>query len=190
MTTLPTDIRILDAAQHLMQVRGYNAFSYADIADVVGIRKASIHHHFATKADLARAVVVRYRAETRAMIAAIDHKMGAPTQKLRDYVGLYATMLHNGPRICLCALLAAETPTLPDIVGEEIQGFFTDHESWLTSVFVAAGDTPRRPEGAPRSAQVLLAGIDGAMLIARTYHDAARFDAVAEGLLDLLLEAD
>jgi len=44
--------RILDIAQDLIQRRGFNAFSYHDIAAPMGIRKASIHYHFPSKADL------------------------------------------------------------------------------------------------------------------------------------------
>src|SRR4051794_36242328 len=57
----PTSDLILDVAQELLQTRGYNAISYQDIADRIGIRKASIHHHFPNKSDLAQALVRRYR---------------------------------------------------------------------------------------------------------------------------------
>ena len=60
MPTAPsrgTANRILDVAERLVQLRGYNAFSYADVAKAVGIRKASLHYHFATKGDLGLALV-------------------------------------------------------------------------------------------------------------------------------------
>ena len=60
---------ILQCARSLIIAGGYNGFSYADIAEVVGIRKASIHHHFPTKADLVRILAARYREEAEAGIA-------------------------------------------------------------------------------------------------------------------------
>jgi len=51
-----TATRILDTAERLVQSRGYNGFSYADIAERVGITKASLHHHFETKATLGQAI--------------------------------------------------------------------------------------------------------------------------------------
>src|SRR6195952_1496346 len=51
---------LLFEAEVLIRSRGYSGFSYADLADAVGIRKASIHHHFPTKADLAVALVAAY----------------------------------------------------------------------------------------------------------------------------------
>lgn len=44
--------KILDVADDLVQRVGLNAMSYTHISDAVGIRKASIHHHFPRKEDL------------------------------------------------------------------------------------------------------------------------------------------
>ena len=35
-----------------MQTRGYNGFSYADIAAELGVTKATLHFHYATKEQL------------------------------------------------------------------------------------------------------------------------------------------
>jgi len=188
-TTIPTDRRIMDVAQRLMQVRGYNAFSYADIADDVGVRKATIHHHFPSKGELARSVVVRYRAATRAMLAAIDRETADPRRKLERYAALYGAMLRDGPRLCLCALLAAELPTLPDAVRAEVGAFYADHEAWLGRVLQdgAAAGTLRVDGPVETAAQLALAGIEGAMLVARAHGDPERFDAIARRLLDALV---
>jgi len=182
---IPTDRRIMDAAQRLMQVRGYNAFSYADIAEEVGVRTATIHYHFPSKGVLARDVVARYRADTRAKLAAIDREVADAPRKLERYVALYGAIVREGPRICLCALLAAELPTLPTGVDAEVRGYYTDHEAWLSRVLedgVAAGAL-RIADAPTMTAQILLSGIDGAMLVARAHDEPARFDAIAYRLL-------
>ena len=60
--TLPSGTRasLMQTAESLLCTRGYAAFSYADLAEAVGIRKASIHHHFPAKEDLGVAVVEAY----------------------------------------------------------------------------------------------------------------------------------
>ncbi len=185
---IPTDRRIMDAAQRLMQVRGYNAFSYADIAEEVGVRTATIHYHFPSKGALGRDVVARYRADTRAELAAIDREGAGARRKLERYIDLYGAMVREGSRICLCALLAAELPTLPTGVHAEVRGYYADHEVWLSRVLedgVATGAL-RIADPAPMTAQILLSGIDGAMLTARAHGDPARFDAIASRLLDTI----
>ncbi len=182
---IPTDHRIMDAAERLMQVRGYNAFSYADIAEEVGVRTATIHYHFPSKGLLARDVVARYRADTRARLAAIDRETSGPRRKLERYVALYGAIMRQGPRICLCALLAAELPTLPAGVDAEVRGYYADHEAWLSRVLedgVAAGAL-RIADAPTITAQILLSGIDGAMLVARAHGDAGQFDVIASRLL-------
>ena len=47
-----TSQQILDIAQRLVQTRGFNAFSYADIANELNVSKASLHYHFTSKAKL------------------------------------------------------------------------------------------------------------------------------------------
>ena len=54
-----TRSRILDVAEQLVQTRGFNGFSYADISAELGITKASLHYHFATKAEHGRTLVAR-----------------------------------------------------------------------------------------------------------------------------------
>ena len=52
---------ILDVAERRIRAHGYNGFSFREIADEIGIKSASVHYHFPTKADLAAAVAKRYR---------------------------------------------------------------------------------------------------------------------------------
>src|SRR3546814_4811414 len=64
-------------------------FSYADISSVVGIRKASIHHHFPSKSDLVRTVVAQYREEAEAGIAELERNVPDPLEQLRAYIGYW-----------------------------------------------------------------------------------------------------
>src|SRR6185503_12431598 len=98
---------ILDVAEELAQTRGYNGFSYADIAAKLGVTKASLHYHFPSKAELGRALIARYHTAFSAALEAIDQHALKPGEKLRQYVGLYDAVMRND-RMCLCGMLAAE----------------------------------------------------------------------------------
>jgi TetR/AcrR family transcriptional repressor of nem operon len=102
---------ILDVAEQLAQTRGYNGFSYADIAAQLGVTKASLHYHFPSKAELGRALIQRYHRLFGAALEAIAGR-NPPQEKLKQYVGLYDSVLSN-ERMCLCGMLAAEYATLP-----------------------------------------------------------------------------
>ena len=79
-----TATRILDSAESLVQVRGFNGFSYADVAAELGVTKASLHYHFPGKAELGRALIVRYATRFNAALAGIDASgADAPDQARR-----------------------------------------------------------------------------------------------------------
>jgi TetR/AcrR family transcriptional repressor of nem operon len=179
-----TATRILDTAERLVQSRGYNGFSYADIAARLGITKASLHHHFETKATLGQALIERYHAQFTQALATIDAGGGDAADRLRSYARLYAAVL-EGERLCLCGMLAAEYDTLPAAMQEGIRQFFNVNEQWLAGVLEQGRSSGRfqRRGSARDSARVLLSALEGAMLVARPYHDFARFNAAAEHLL-------
>jgi len=182
---LPTDQRLLAVAQCLMQTHGYHGVGYATVAAAVGVRKSSVFHHFPAKEDLVRAVVARYRATVRDGLAAIDRAMDDPCDKLARYAGLYRALLARREHMCLCGLLAAEATTLPGVVRAEMRGYFEEHEAWLGDA-LAAGRAAAllRVDGSnAEAAQRLLAGVEGALLVAQAHDDDARFDAIAAGTL-------
>jgi TetR/AcrR family transcriptional repressor of nem operon len=176
--------RILDIAEQLVQVHGFNGFSYADISAELDIRKASIHHHFATKAKLGAQLIRRYRERFASSLEEIESSGAGPGVMLERYVRLYADVLREN-RMCLCGMLAAEITSLPRPLRSALRAFFDDNEAWLARVL----DRAQRGgvlafAGSPRAqARLVLASLEGAMLVARSYADAARFESAAAILL-------
>lgn len=183
---------ILDVAQDLVRCRGYSAFSYADIAHQVGIRKASIHYHFPAKEDLGRELMARYRAAVQQSLRHIDRTEADPRQQIQQFVTLYRDGLGNC-QMCLCGMLAAEIEVLPASVQQEVRAFLSVVQDWLTQVLTAgqqAGCLHLRWDPATEAAQVL-ATVQGAQLIARAAEDRlATFDAVAHPLVAALTVED
>ncbi|MFS2154565.1 TetR/AcrR family transcriptional regulator [Rhizobium sp. Rhizsp42] len=165
-----TYTRILDTAQSLIINRGYNAFSYADISAVLGIGKATIHHHFPGKADLVVAVIARYRQATEDGLGAMAAHEPRAGRRLAGYVGFWEQCIRdsNAP-FCIAALLAAELPSLPAEVAEQVKAHFDELTARLTS-FIDEGlrkGELTSTEDAERSARILVATVHGAMLAAR-----------------------
>jgi TetR/AcrR family transcriptional repressor of nem operon len=179
-----TSGQILDVAERLAQTRGFNGFSYADIATELGITKASLHYHYPTKADLGRALIDRYSTTFAAALAGIEER-GAPRPvQLERYVAIYAEVLKAG-RICLCGMLAAEYTTLPAVMQDAIRGFFDVNERWLSRVLESGRkDGSLAFEGTPEdAARAITSALEGAMLLARPYGGAARFKSAAQRVL-------
>lgn len=180
---------ILSSARTLIMNGGYNGFSYADIAEVVGIRKASIHHHFPSKVDLVRDLVMRYREDARIGLASAERSMPDSLELLTFYADYWAKCIEDSSRpFCVCAMLASELPALPPEVAVEVRAFFKQLSAWLTSVMERGSKAGRlylsnTPEV---EAEAFMASVHGAMLSARAYGSSEVFAAVLRPTLQRL----
>jgi TetR/AcrR family transcriptional repressor of nem operon len=186
-----TAARILDVAERLAQVRGFNGFSYADVAAELGITKAGLHYHFAGKAELGEALIRRYSERFAAALEEIDRSDADAPTKLDAYARIYADVLRER-RMCLCGMLAAEYETLSEPMRKALVRFFDDNEAWLARVIEQG-----RKEGSLRAdgpaqdeARTIVGGLEGALLVARPFGDVRRFEAAATNLLTALATKD
>jgi TetR/AcrR family transcriptional repressor of nem operon len=179
-----TASQILDVAERLVQVRGFNGFSYANIAAELHITKAALHYHFAGKADLGEALITRYASCFAEALARADAAGLGPSGKLTAYADLYLQVLRDR-KMCLCGMLAAEYQTLPQPMRDAVISFFDQNESWLETVLEQGRDegSLQFTGSARDAARMIISGLEGAMLIARPYGDIARFQATAANLL-------
>jgi TetR/AcrR family transcriptional repressor of nem operon len=176
--------RILDIAERLVQTRGFNNFSYADIATELGITKASLHYHFPGKGELGLALITRYGERFSVELRRIDHDLPDARAKLEAYADLYAGVLRE-ERMCMCGILAAEYPTLPDAMRGAVIRFFDTNRVWLEGVLTEGKkDQSLAINGSIDDiAQTIISTLEGAMLVARPYGGLARFDSSARQLL-------
>lgn len=180
---------ILRCARSLIVAGGYNGFSYADISKVVGIRKASIHHHFPTKADLVRTLVAQYRNEAERGLSTLEQHVTAPAEQLRSYTVYWeACIMDQSAPFCICALLAGESPMLPEEVRVEVRAHFRTLSAWLTGVMERGGKDGSLvlTDTAEAEAEAFVAAIHGAMLSARAHGNPSMFGKVTAALLKRL----
>jgi TetR/AcrR family transcriptional repressor of nem operon len=176
--------RILETAERLVQTRGFNGFSYADIAASLKVTKASLHYHFPAKAELGRSLIARYERTFAAALEAIDRRGKDAPDKLRRYAAIYAGVLRKD-RMCLCGMLAAEYATLPPAMQKELRRFFEANERWLESVLEAGRAAGELDFAGPARelAALFVGSLEGAMMLARSRGGVARFRATAERLI-------
>ena len=184
MAAADTPQRILDIAEKLVQTRGFNGFSYADIAQAMKVTKASLHYHFPAKADLGARLIERYERNFLAALKGIDGQGRDARDKLRKYAAIYEEVLRDN-RMCLCGMLAAEFGTLPKPMREDMRHFFDENERWLVGVLEQGRKEKTIKFSGPASevAQAIIGSLEGALMIARSYADVARFAAAKERIL-------
>ncbi|WP_436810260.1 TetR/AcrR family transcriptional regulator [Sphingomonas sp. DT-204] len=182
--------QIVDEGRRLIMTRGYNGFSYADVAAAIGIRKASIHHHFAAKSDLAKAVVEQSRAVIRAQVEQLADIEPEASEQLRAYVAYWERCIaDDSAPFCVAAMLAAELPSLPDDLVVVVRAHFAELTGWLTRILalgVRQGNVSLvRPPA--EEADAFMSAVYGAMLSARAFDDPERFAVITETLLSRIV---
>ncbi|MEP1142406.1 MAG: TetR/AcrR family transcriptional regulator [Henriciella sp.] len=170
----------MKAAEKRVRAAGFTEMSFRDVANDVGIKSASVHYHFPTKADLGEALVEGYASRFEQRLNEIDktNLLGA----LSDFIGLYDEALVLNEAICLCAVLGAEAIGLPDTVTDRTRRFFAMNLDWLGDLFAAYGI---KDEVA--LASVIVTALEGAMIVASTSQDRHIFDQVSRKLSELVV---
>lgn len=165
----PTAERVVDAAEGLVQQHGYNGFSYDDVAQLVGIKKPSIHHHFPKKGELVAVVAQRYTHRFREELLSIEGQHAKAPDRLTAYAALFERTFAKDRRLCVCGMLGAESDSLPDAVVSEVERFFKVNLDWLTLV-VADGQRAAliTSNSTPEAlAEAFLCALEGSMMVGR-----------------------
>jgi TetR/AcrR family transcriptional repressor of nem operon len=174
---------LLSHAKTLLMTRGYNAFSYRHLSELVGVKTSSIHYYFPTKDDLVLETVNAYSADLMSSIYAIDSSAPAD-KKLDRYAKLFGRIYGGGNQVCLCGMLASDIESLPEKVRQAVQAFFKANENWLAKVLAEGEaqdtlDARGKPEAAART---LYAAFQGSLLASRLFHTRARLDEIADSV--------
>jgi TetR/AcrR family transcriptional regulator, transcriptional repressor for nem operon len=169
---------ILAAARRNAQAHGYSGLNFRDLADEVGIKAASIYHHFPSKADLGAAVARRYWEDTAAELESMLAETSDPFRCLQQYPDIFRKSLESDNRMCLCSFMAAEYDDLPEAVKKEVQTFADVNVAWLSRVLSAAAVVDSRES--EQRARAIFAAVAGAQLMARSRSDISLFDSLIE----------
>jgi len=180
---MDTRDRILDSAQRLIQTRSFHGFSFQDIADEVGVRKASLYHHFESKDDIALAVLERAADWVNARM----QKLNAcePTERLEGYFEMYRIIHGKGERMCPGGSFGAVLDAVSSPVQSALHRFAKMHLDRLEDIVREGAERGQFQIGDQRPRDVatqISAAVQGALLVGRLTGDAHAIDTVAAGL--------
>ena len=174
---IDTKTELMMRAEELVRGRGYSGFSYADLSEVVGIRKASIHHHFPTKELLVSKVLQNYTERYNTALVRIETHYKDALDRIDAYGRLYLTGVDKGLG-CLCAALSAELETLPEALRLGTVSFFQAHIAWIEKMY-AEGLEKREVNSAldaREAGRMVVAALEGALMMERLLSGRKGFD--------------
>ena len=178
-------VAILNSARALMMDRGYNGFSFRDVAAEVGIKSASIHYHYPTKADLAEATARAYREAF--LVSTSEIEASTTADRLQAYGALFIATLRDQGGMCLGGVLAADITTLPEQVRDEVMLFFQQQHDWVANVLREGqlqGEI-RMDLDPDAFAKMFVSGLEGAMMVSRGIKQPQNLEAALGTLIQL-----
>ena len=187
MKNIPVVDQVLDLAQSLIQLRGYNAMSYRDLADEIGVKTSSIHYYFQAKEDLGLALLKRYRLALENAREVIDLEVADPKLKIERLVDIFVGTVRTG-KICLGGMFATDCSTLPESMQQEVKLFYFENEAWLAQVLKQGRETGKLDfEGSPKiKAETIFSTLEGVMIAARLFKDEKRLISAGEWIQSAL----
>jgi TetR/AcrR family transcriptional regulator, transcriptional repressor for nem operon len=185
-TGRPIRDELVASALELAQTTGIESFSYADVAEKVGIKTASIHHHFRFKHDLVAELLRRYRVEFNARVNDLA-RIASAEQRLHAYAVLFAEVAGQG-RMCLCGMSAAEWSSVGAEGRREVTAFLDEQQDWLRTTLVEGIDEAlfRTDLEVDAHAELLLVALEGAILLARARNETPSATDVMDHALRLI----
>lgn len=179
MASSATRDRIVETADRLFYECGFEATSFADIAQAVGISRGNFYYHFRTKDDILAAVIRRRFRATQAMLDAWETGGADPTERIVSFIRI---LIANRTKImafgCPVGTLCAELAKLDHAAQDQAADVFGLFRDWLAGQFRVLGHGSR----AEGLALHLLARSQGIAVMATAFHDEDFIRAEVAGL--------
>jgi TetR/AcrR family transcriptional regulator, transcriptional repressor for nem operon len=158
--------RLVESAKELIHQQGVHRTTLADVAESADVPLGNVYYYFKTKDELLGAVLDRYTEQAEALIEAFERHR-SPQARLKALVKNWADMRDEVARYgCPMGTLCAELDKLGGAAERDAAAVMARIIDWAGDQFRQLG---RRDAG--DLALALFAGIQGAALLAATFHD-------------------
>ncbi|WP_343557451.1 TetR/AcrR family transcriptional regulator [Sphingobacterium sp.] len=130
---MTTREKIVNIAAEMLSNNGFNAFSFHDIANAIGVKTSSIHYYFPTKSDLIVEIIHYSQNIQAALFEAISEKK--PQEKLSLLIDFYVDLADKG-QMCPIVSISSDINEIDPNIKLEVRKFYDFLADWLTSVIV------------------------------------------------------
>lgn len=175
---------ILDRLMLLFRQRGYDGASLADIAEVTGLGKSSLYHHFpGGKVEMAREVMAHLSSQLEPALARVRGP-GTPRAKLNAFLGVVEEVYDSGRLACLLERLCASADRKK--FAKPLRGTF---EALLDAFEYLCLEAGQKSATAKARAEEAVVRIQGSLVVGAGTDDPAVFVRALGKIRDTLLDA-
>jgi TetR/AcrR family transcriptional repressor of nem operon len=180
-----TQVKIIEEGQDLLQRSGFFGLSLQDLADRIGIKKASLYSHFRSKEDLAISLIEHYQKQFELWCQGFAHD--APEYQLERYFNIFERYLKGG-KVCPASALSLDSRELPVRIKKRFREFLDQQHLWIESV-IANGQRKgvfNEARTANEYTQIIFNQIIGAQLVSRLQDNLDYYTRGREQIIQLL----
>jgi TetR/AcrR family transcriptional repressor of nem operon len=183
---METKAQAIEIAKSELQLRGYNGFSFQDIANKLGIRKASLHYYFASKEDLGLALLEDYTQSFQEW--AEKHEQRGPLEKIKKFIDMYHSFSQDSLKVCPGGVLCIDYNTLPTKLQKAVAHFQEQHQAWLeTQIKEAQRLSKIKKDLKPKdTATLLISTCQGSLQLARMQNNPKLMKVTCLNLISLI----
>jgi len=194
MTRISNREKILTAGLHVVHEHGFGGASVRDIVTAAGVPQGSFSNNFVSKEAFGLEILDLYFADIREMVkATLEDETLAPLQRLRNYIeeNKKSVMVNDGRSGCLLGNFSAETTGRSEAIRHRLVECFDELQIALETCLkaaVKAGELPGNLK-CREVASFVISALQGAILLAKTYHDPAPIENFGRVLFSAVLNA-
>jgi len=180
-----TQMKIIEEGQDLLQRSGFFGLSLQDLADRIGIKKASLYSHFRSKEDLAISLIEHYQKQFEIWCQGFAHD--EPEYQLERYFNIFERYLKSG-KVCPASALSLDSSELPARVKKRFREFLDQQHLWIEGV-IANGQRKaifNQARSASEYTQLIFNQIIGAQLVSRLQDNLDYYHRGREQIIRLL----
>lgn len=181
-----TKTRIIQQAAELFNQQGYAGSSISDIMRVTGLQKGGIYNHFQSKDELALQAfdfaIARVTQHTKAAIRTQHHAI----ERLEAIIEVFSSFVDNPPIKGGCPLLntAVESDDAHPALRDRAQQAMNSWRNLISQIIqkgITRGEI-RSGVDADEIATIIIATLEGAIMMSKLYGDAIYMQRVANYL--------
>ena len=182
-----TALKLLDAAEQMIKVRGFNAFSFRDLQQEVGVKTSTIHYYFSTKTDLADAAVAKFFDQHKLALHTLDQEQPSTIKRLLSVADFFVANAKKG-EFCLGGMLTSDLRALDNRTSARLGEFFQHFHQWLEDTLIQGIDNGEISPGIDpaKFSRVFIASLEGGMLISRVSQDDGYYQSLLSNLIEQL----
>lgn len=178
---------IVAAAARLVFDRGVAGTSLEDVRNVAGVSNSQLYHYFRDKSELVRAVV-RHQADAVYVADALELKELTTLAELRVWRDaiVQSQRRRGGTGGCPLGSLVGELADTDEGAQQQLAaGFRRWQEAFAVGLSRLRQDGVLRPEADPQAlAVVLLAALQGGLVLAQSHRDVEPLAVALDGAID------